>query len=268
MPDLVPAAPVPRPPSPALSAAMVAVRRAWSQGGAVAPLPDALRAEASRRLAACEAALSARCEVAELILWVGRVITLIGHPSTADAVEEKIAAIVPAIADLPRRCITAESAAAVANAAGRYFPPLAELREVAAGKAGPLRLEAAALRALLRAAPQAEDPPDEWTPAAALARVARLEASEPGPITGIAARALLGAIGRHCPDVLAEAEPRLAALIPAAIAPDPAPRTARQRAEDPHTSADDLRAIVAAGGPGATLARMKLQAIASRKPLA
>lgn len=228
MTELVAAPPAYRPPSPALAEAMRQVLAARPAGSPPLVLTDATRSEAARRLAGTRMALDARAEPGTIAAWVERIIALIGHPSAADEIEVKVAALSDALRDLPRRCFTAASADAVAVAAGRFFPDLASIRATISPEADDLRREARALSALIERPREPERVVEAVTPdqAEANRRMAR--------------------------QLLAEAQAR---EMGTRVAP------AKAMHASPAELVEHYRAVVARGGPMADAAAARLRTL-------
>lgn len=235
------AAPAPRPPSDELTRALAVVLQARPAGSEPRLTRDAalrLRPEAEARLAALTAALGATAAPETIAQWVMRIIALVGQPRDADEIEARRAALVDALATVPRRCITRASAEKVARLCGGSFPPLARILEIIGPEAEDLRVESRRLQAVIAASREA---PPVRTPEETAAMRAKAQA--------VAAE--LRARARQ-----AEEEDRAAAA---------AVRAAERRATDPETPEEELRAMAASPMPGAALARMRLATVERRR---
>ncbi|MDP3417867.1 hypothetical protein [Falsiroseomonas sp.] len=224
-----------------MSLVMVA-RPDGAPGGLTKSEFAAVAAEARRRLAGTEAALDQRAEPGVIQQWLVRVISLIGHPVDADQIGFKIAAMTDLLADVPRRCLTKQSAAAVAVAAGRFFPPAKDLLATIRPETAELERDRDRLRAVLRAA-------ERPAPAA--------------PLTDDQRAAMSAAAKTY----LQEAAERRAEREAREMSAAHRDAGARMAAMSPDTSDAEVRAIAASKGPGAALARARL-AMAERRRLA
>lgn len=239
------APPVPRAPSPALAHAMslaLVARPAGDPDGLTQQLAQDVAAEARRRLDGIQAAMQQRAEPETIRQWVIRVISLIGHPTDADQIAFKVAALTDLLGDVPRRCLTKRSAGEVARRF-RFFPSAADLLATIQPEAEGLERERQRLRAV----------------------IARASPPPPRPVLTEAERAAMrqasAAYQRELAAIQAERAAREVAALPADAA-------ARRAATSPDTPDDAVRTLAASAGPGATLARLRVAIAEARRPAA